>query len=415
MFVGWLARLDIPPRMNKRLAVILSVITLDSVGIGLIFPILPSLLKEVTGSSDVSVMYGVILALYAFMQFVFSPVLGAMSDRFGRRPVLLASIAGATIDYLFMTFSPVFSVLLIGRAIAGLTSANIAVATAYISDITEESERAQRFGWMSACFGIGFIIGPILGGTLGEVWLRSPFLAAAILNGANLALVYFVLPESRAASTTPFDPATLNPLAPMRWALGLKALLPLLTICLIFGLVGNIPGTVWVLYGEDKFHWSSATVGLSLATFGVCHAGSQALLTGPITKRLGEIRTIAVGMIFDGTAFVIIAVATHGWVAFAIAPLFALGGVGLPALQSLMSREVGEEKQGELQGVVASITSLTAIIGPLVGTAVYSYSKTTWIGTVWVIGAGMYLLTLPFLFRLRATALRSPVKEVLSS
>jgi DHA1 family tetracycline resistance protein-like MFS transporter len=358
-------------------------------------------------------MYGVILALYAFMQFVFSPVLGVMSDRFGRRPVLLASIAGATIDYLFMTFSPVFSVLLIGRAIAGVTSANMAVATAYISDITPESERAQRFGWMSACFGIGFIIGPIIGGTLGEVWLRSPFLAAAILNAANLALVYFILPESRTASTTPFDRATLNPLAPMRWALGLKALLPLLIICLIFGLVGNIPGTVWVLYGQDKFHWNGVTVGLSLATFGVCHAGSQALLTGPITKRLGELRTIALGMIFDGTAFVVIAIATHGWVAFAIAPLFALGGVGLPALQALMSREVGEEKQGELQGVVASITSLTAIIGPLVGTAVYSYSKTTWIGTVWVIGAGIYLLTLPFLFRLRGAVLRSPCADAM--
>jgi DHA1 family tetracycline resistance protein-like MFS transporter len=392
--------------MNKRLAVILSVITLDSIGIGLIFPILPDLLKEVTGSREVSVMYGVILALYAFMQFVFSPVMGAMSDRFGRRPVLLVSIGGATVDYLFMTFSPIFSVLLVGRAIAGITSANLAVATAYISDITEEAERAKRFGYMSACFGIGFIIGPVIGGAMGEIWLRSPFLVAAILNAANFALVYFVLPESRTLAGGKFNPSTLNPVGPVRWALGLKSLLPLLALCFVFGFVGNIPGTIWVLYGQDKFHWNGVTVGLSLATFGVCHAGAQALLTGPVTKRFGEMRTIAIGMFFDGSAFVIISIATHGWVAFVLAPFFALGGVGQPALQSLMSKQVDESKQGELQGVIASITSLTAIIGPLVGTTVYFYTKATWIGAVWLLGAGLYAITFPLLLRRGA---RQPV------
>jgi DHA1 family tetracycline resistance protein-like MFS transporter len=361
----------------------------------------------------VSLLYGVVLALYSFMQFVFSPVLGAMSDRYGRRPVLLASIAGATVDYLVMGITPLFSVLLVGRAIAGLTSANLAVATAYISDITEESDRAKRFGYMSACFGAGFIVGPTIGGALGDAWLRGPFFIAAALNGSNLALVYFILPESRAADAEkkPLSAAAFNPLGPIRWALGIPALVPLLGMVLLVGLIGNIPGTVWVLYGEEKFHWSSVTVGLSLAMFGTCHAGAQALLVGPLTKRIGELMTIVVGTIFDASAFVIVGMATHGWVAFAIAPLFALGGVGPPAVQSLATRDVGEDKQGQLQGVIASAMSLTAIIGPLVGTALYASTKATWIGAVWICGAAMYALMIPLLI---ARKRRAPVSGAAS-
>jgi DHA1 family tetracycline resistance protein-like MFS transporter len=392
--------------VNRRLLVILFVITLDAVGFGLIFPVLPPLLRAVTHKDEVSFLYGIVLALYSLMQFVFSPVLGAMSDRYGRRPVLLASIAGATVDYLVMAITPLFSVLLIGRAIAGLLSANLAVATAYIADITEENDRAKRFGYMSACFGAGFIIGPTLGGLLGDVWLRGPFFAAAALNGLNAVLVYLVLDESRAANTEkkPLSAAAFNPLGPVRWALGVRALVPLLGMILLVGLVGNIPGTVWVLYGEEKFHWSAVTVGLSLAMFGICHAGAQALLVGPLTKRLGELMTIVVGTFFDASAFVIVGVATHGWVAFAIAPLFALGGVGPPAVQSLATRDVGEDQQGRLQGVIASAMSLTSIIGPLVGTALYASTKSRWIGAVWICGAALYTLMIPLLLLRRSRA-----------
>jgi DHA1 family tetracycline resistance protein-like MFS transporter len=396
--------------MNKRLAVILSIVTLDAIGIGLIFPILPSLLKEITGSGSVSLSYGVILALYSLAQFIFSPVLGALSDRFGRRPVLLVSIAGATVDFLVMATSKAFWVLLVGRAISGMTAANLAVATAYISDITEEHERAQRFGYMSACFGVGFIIGPVLGGLLGAMSLRAPFLAAALLNALNFTLVYTVLPESRSLVPAQFDLFAINPLAPMRRALSLTALVPLFAISLIFGLVGNIPGTIWVLYTQDRFNWNGVMVGLSLAAFGLCHAGAQAFLTGPIAKRFGEIRTIVIGIVFDSTAFVVMGLATHGWVAFALSPLFALGGVGLPALQSLMANQVSDDKQGELQGVLASLASLTAIIGPLVGTTVYAYTKQSWIGAVWMLAAFLYVFSFPLLFAQRAAVTRPTEK-----
>jgi DHA1 family tetracycline resistance protein-like MFS transporter len=390
--------------MNRRLVVILFVVALDAVGIGLIFPILPSLLRELTGRGDVSMMYGVIIALYALMQFVFSPVLGVLSDRYGRRPVLLVSTAGAALDYLVMSLTPGISVLLLGRAIAGITSANLAVATAYITDITEEGERTERFGQMNACFGVGFIIGPLLGGVVGHQWLRAPFALAAGLCAVSFVLVYLVLPESRVAKGTG-EPLRLSPrslVGPARWALSVRPLVPLVGMFVLIGLIGNIPGTVWVLYTEDRFGWSEVVVGASLATFGLFHAGAQGLLTGPLARRFGELRTIVIAVVADATAFVILGTATHGWVPFALAPLFALGGVSVPALQALATKSVGEDKQGELQGVLASATSLTSVIGPLVGTGTYSLTRGAWIGAVWIVGAAMYTLAAPLLLAWRS-------------
>jgi DHA1 family tetracycline resistance protein-like MFS transporter len=311
--------------------------------------------------------------------------------------VLLVSIAGAAIDYLIMAFSPFFWVLLVGRIISGITGANMAVATAYIADITPEGERARRFGYVAAGFGVGFIIGPALGGLLGEWWLRAPFLAAAVLNAANFLLACFVLPESRKATTTKLELAALNPLAPLRWAFGFRALIPLIALYFLYNVIGNIPGTIWVLYGQAKFQWDALTVGLSLAVFGLFQALSQAFLTGPLTARLGATRTLIVGMVCDMTAFTLVAFATQGWMAFVLAPLFALGGVGMPALQSLLSNEVDGDKQGELQGVLASVTSLTTIIGPLIGTALYAATYAVWPGTVWIVGVLLYLLMIPIL------------------
>lgn len=383
--------------MNRSLFVIICVVALDAVGIGLIFPILPGLLKELTGNGEISTVYGLILAAYAAMQFLFAPILGLLSDRIGRRPVLVVSLAGAAIDYLIMAFAPALWVLVVGRLVAGITSANMSVAGAYIADITEEKDRAQRFGWMSAAFGIGFIVGPVLGGLLSIYFLRAPFLVAAGLNALNLVLALVVLKESRAPSREKLELKALNPFAPLRWAFSFPALAPLIALFLIFAINGDIPGTIWVLYGTEKFVWSGLTVGLSLATFGLCHALAQALLTGPVNKRIGERWTIVVGIVVDSLAFLGMAFATNGWMAFALTPLFAMGGVGQPALQSLMSAEAGDDRQGELQGVLASALSVTSIIGPLIGTTVYFFSKPAFMGAVWILPVALYLLAIPVL------------------
>ncbi|SEQ38421.1 MFS transporter, DHA1 family, tetracycline resistance protein [Devosia sp. YR412] len=388
--------------MNKALVVILSAVVLDSIGIGLIFPILPSLLRDVGHTTEVATLLGLMLALYSACQFLFSPILGVLSDRFGRRPVLLLSLAGAAIDYLVMAFAPELWLLVLGRAIAGITSANMAVATAYITDISSEDERARRFGYFHAMFGIGFIIGPVLGGILGDIWVRAPFLLAALLNGVNFALALFVLPESRKGQRgAGFTLDTLNPFKPLRWALTFKALIPLMAIFVILNFVGTVYGTAWAVFSEDSFQWSGLMIGLSLGAFGICHALAQAFLTGPAVARLGERWALVVGMAFETGAMLSLAFVAHGWVLFAMAPIFALGGIGMPALQSLATRQVDADRQGQLQGVLASLVSLAAVFGPLFFSFIYYSLRSSWPGAIWLVAAGVYLLALPLMLGIR--------------
>lgn len=394
--------------MNKPLVVILTAIVLDAVGIGLIFPILPSLLQEVTHADKVAQYIGIMTALYAAMQFVFAPVLGALSDRLGRRPVLLISLGGAAINYLVLAFAPNLWLLLIGRAIAGLTSANVSVATAYVTDITPPDMRARRFGLLNAMFGIGFIIGPVLGGALGDYWLRLPFIAAAVLNAANLLLAFAVLPETRKPSREKIDLAALNPLRPLRWIFSMKSLLPVILIFFVFSGTGEAYGTCWALWGSDAFHWNGLWIGLSLGTFGICQTLSQAFLPGPAVKLLGERTAILTGVGAVCIALAVMAFATEGWMIFAIMPLFALGGIGVPALQSLATRQVGEDQQGQFQGVLASVVSLASIIAPLGFSSFYFVVRDAWPGAIWLSVIALYAIGIPLVLGLKL-AKREPM------
>ncbi|MFZ6679212.1 TCR/Tet family MFS transporter [Undibacterium sp. Tian12W] len=386
---------------NRALAVIFAAIGLDAVGIGLIFPILPRLLAEVTHGDNVAPYIGIMTALYAVMQFVFAPVLGALSDRLGRRPVLLISLAGAAINYLVMAFAPQLWMLFLGRAIAGLSSANMSVAMAYITDISPEDQRARRFGLFNAVFGAGFIIGPILGGVLGDYGLRLPFIAAAILNAANLLMAFFVLPESRTPSREKLDLAALNPLRPLRWTWRMKNLLPVILLFFILSMTGEVYGTCWSLWGNDAIHWNGLWIGLSLGTYGLCQALAQAFLPGPAVKLLGERGTILTGFVGTCLALVVMAFAKQGWMVFAVMPVFVLGGVGIPALQSLASRMVDEGMQGQFQGVLASAVSLASIIGPLMFSTLYFVVRSQWPGAIWLSVMLVYALAVPLVLSLR--------------
>lgn len=395
--------------MNRSLVVIYTAIVLDAAGIGLVFPILPSLLREVTHAVDVAPYIGVMTALYALMQFVFAPVLGSLSDRFGRRPVLLLSLAGAAVDYLLLAAAPSLWVLLVGRAIAGLTSANTSVATAYLTDISTEEQRPRRFGLLNAMFGIGFIVGPVLGGTLGDAWLRLPFLAAAAVNTGNLLLAYFVLPESRTPTRARLDLATLNPLRPLRWAVAAPGLFPIILSFFLFSATGEAYGVAWALWGSDSFGWNGLWIGLSLGAFGVCQTLAQAFLPGPAVKRLGERAAILLGVASACVALTVLALAARGWMVFAVMPVFALAGIGMPALQSLATRQVDEARQGQFQGVLASAVSLASIVAPLAFSSVYFLVRARWPGAIWLSVIAVYALSVPLILSLRFEKRAMPI------
>ncbi|WP_175923067.1 Tet(A)/Tet(B)/Tet(C) family tetracycline efflux MFS transporter [Burkholderia latens] len=390
--------------MNPSLIAILATVLLDAIGVGIVMPILPGLLRALAGAGSTDTHYGILLALYAFAQFLCAPLLGTLSDRFGRRPVLLASLAGAALDYLLMALAPTLAWLYAGRLIAGITGANVAVATAYVTDVTAEPDRARRFGQLGAMMGVGFIAGPLIGGLLGAAHVRAPFGAAALLNALNLVLVWRVLPESRPRGAHEAREAherraaaALNPFAGLRRLRGAPALVPLIGIYVIVALVSQAPATLWILYGQEHFGWSTPVAGLSLAGYGACHALAQAFAIGPLIARLGERRALALGLAGDALGLVAIAVATAAWVPFALLPLFAAGGMTLPALQAMLARQVDDARQGELQGALASVSSLIGVAGPLVVTTIYAATRGAWPGLVWAAAALLYLLVPPLL------------------
>jgi DHA1 family tetracycline resistance protein-like MFS transporter len=301
-------------------------------------------------------------------------VLGNLSDAYGRRPIILSSLLGAGLDYLMMAFAPTWKWLFIGRIISGITGANISAANAYIADVSAPEDRAKNFGMIGACFGVGFILGPAMGGLLGSYGLRVPFMAAAGLNLLNALYGFLVLPESHArGNRRPFNWRRANPLASLlslrRYpvVLGLTAVIALERIA-----HDSLPST-WVLYTTYRFHWTELDNGLSLALVGIMFAIVSAGLTGKMVKKLGERRAIIFGLTMGSMSFLVYGLATKGWMLYAMIVLGSIGGIGGAAIQSLITKMVSATEQGAVQGVISSIQAVAAIIGPLMATNLFGY------------------------------------------
>jgi DHA1 family tetracycline resistance protein-like MFS transporter len=350
-------------------------VAFDFLAFGIIAPVLPDLIRSFQGGdfARASSIAGVFGLAWASMQFIFSPILGAWSDRFGRRPVILISCFGLSIDYVFMALAPSLRWLFVGRLISGITTSNVATAFAYVTDVTPPEQRAKPFGLISAAFGIGFVIGPAVGGYLGNTHLRFPFWAAAALSLANALYGYFVLPESlpperRAKSAWHMA----NPLGSLSLLRSHPELAGLSVVATLYYLAHNSLPSMWAYYTEYRYHWGRGDVGNSLALVGVCASVVSGVLVGPFVKRFGERRSLLAGLFFGVLGFAGFALATSGWIILAVVPLIALWGIAAPAMQSLMARHVDPSSQGKLQGAINSLRAITGMAGPILFTQVFA-------------------------------------------
>jgi DHA1 family tetracycline resistance protein-like MFS transporter len=348
---------------------ILVTVFIDVLGIGIIIPILPELIKEFVGGSTASAgrYFGIIAATYAATQFVFAPVLGSLSDRFGRRPIILISLFGLSIDYLIQGFAPTIAWLFVGRFIAGVMGASFTAANAYIADVSGPENRARNFGLMGVAFGLGFIFGPALGGILGGINLRLPFFVSAGLAMVNWLYGFFVLPESLPLEKRgSFSWAKANPIGSLK-VLRAYPLVAGLAVAFIFtGMAQRGLETSWVLYTGHRFGWDERANGLSLALVGLMAAVVQGGLVAPAIRRFGERRSILFGLGLATFTFLGYGLATQGWMMLAIIFVGSLGGVAGPAIQGLVAGTVQAQDQGKIQGALTSLMSLTSIFAPLI-------------------------------------------------
>jgi len=366
------------------------------VAFGIIAPVLPDLIRQFESGdfARASSVTGYFGFAWATMQFIFSPILGAWSDRFGRRPVILISCFGLSIDYVLMAVAPSLRWLLVGRLISGITTSNISTAFAYVTDVTKPEERAKPFGLISAAFGLGFVIGPAVGGWLGNMNLRFPFWAAAALSLGNAFYGYFVLPESlpperRAKSAWHMA----NPLGSLRLLSANRELGGLAVVTTFYYLAHNSLPSMWALYTEYRYAWSRRDVGLSLAVVGVCAAVVSGVFVGPFVKRFGERRSLLSGLLFGTIGFAGFALATRGWMILAVIPFIALWGIAAPAMQSLMARHVDPSSQGKLQGAINSLRAITGMAGPVLFTQIFAMAISPRYG-IHLPGAPYYLAAL---------------------
>ncbi|MBI3520247.1 MAG: TCR/Tet family MFS transporter [Bacteroidetes bacterium] len=366
---------------NQKNALLFIFITLliDCTGIGIIIPVTPKLIQELIGG-DISLAskYGGWLAFaYGIMQFLFSSVLGGLSDRYGRRPILLLSLLGLGVDYVFLALAPTIIWLFVGRMIAGISGASFTTASAYIADISEPEKRAQNFGMVGAAFGLGFILGPLIGGLFADFGSRVPFLVAAGLSLLNALYGFFVLPESLSQEhRRAFDWKRANPIGTFINLKRHKEIIWLIVVIFLLNIAGQSPQSTWTYYTILKFDWSTRMVGASLAFVGLSIAIVQGGLIRVIVPKLGQEKSVYLGFAFSLLGYILFAFATQGWMMFAFMIPFALGGIAMPAIQGVISNRVPDNEQGEMQGAITSLISITSIIGPVLMTELfYSFTQ----------------------------------------
>ena len=367
---------------TKQAAVgfIFATILIDVIGLGIIIPVVPQLLQHllnIADRSDISsiskpAMY--LTFIYAAMQFVFAPILGSLSDHYGRRPILLFSLIGFGLDYIFLAFAPTIGWLFVGRTISGITGASITTAAAYMADISDENTRAKNFGMIGAAFGIGFIIGPLLGGLLGEIGPRIPFLVAAGLALINALYGYFILPESLDKEhRRTFDIKRANPIGSLKNLNKYPAVFGLIISLLFIYIASHSVQSNWSFANISKFGWTPKMIGISLGIIGLLVGLVQGLLIRFINPKLGNEKSVYYGISLYALGLVLFAFASQTWMMFLFLVPYCLGGISGPALQALISSHVPKNQQGELQGSLTSIMSVTSIIGPLVMTSLFAY------------------------------------------
>jgi len=365
-----------PKSRKAAVSFIFITLLLDVIGLGLIIPVFPQLIEElIQGNiSEASQWAGLLTFAYAIMQFICAPIVGNLSDKYGRRPVLLLSLLGFGIDYIFLSMAPTIWWLFVGRLIAGLFGASFTTATAYIADISTPENRSKNFGMIGAAFGLGFIIGPGIGGLLGEFGPRVPFMAAAILTFLNLIYGYFVLPESLAKEhRRAFEWKRANPLGSLLQLKKYKGVGGLIVSLIFVYIAGHAVQSTWTFFNIEKFQWSNTLMGISLTVIGLLIAIVQGGLIRYINPKLGDEKSIYVGLRLYSLGLFLFSFATEGWMMFVFLIPYCLGGIAGPALQSIISGNVPRNEQGELQGALTSLMSATSIVGPLLMTNLFAW------------------------------------------
>ncbi|HEX5933375.1 MAG TPA: TCR/Tet family MFS transporter [Pseudorhizobium sp.] len=364
-----------PKFVRRGLFLVFMILFLDIIGIAIIMPVLPAFLQELTGDgvSDAAVDGGWLLLIYSAMQFLFAPLLGNLSDRFGRRPILLLSVLTFAVDNFICAIATGYWMLFVGRVLAGISGGSFATCSAYIADISNDGNRAKNFGLIGIAFGVGFTVGPVIGGLLGEFGPRVPFFGAAALSFVNFVAAWFLLPETLARRhRRRFDWRRANPLGALKQMRNYRGIGPVLTVLFLYWLAHAVYPSVWSFVSAYRYGWSEGEIGLSLGLFGICAAVVMATVLPRIVPALGEWRTALLGLSFAGIGLVGYAFAWHGWMVYAVILLTTIENIADPPLRSIAAAKVPPSAQGELQGAMTSITSITTIIGPLIFTQVFS-------------------------------------------